>query len=1395
MSLPTQRPAFRSVFVPAIFLILAANLAFGQTPTWPDLGPTFSASVQDLQKAAAKVTPEKFAEATVLLERDSYALQADGRVTYTHTMISRIETQAGVEDWAESSQRWDPWFQKQPEIHARVLQPDGKVSQLDQKTITDGPAREQDEDTYTDARIRKAPLPGLTIGAIVEEETVLEDKSPFFSGGGIYRNSFSRSVPVVHSELAITAPASLKLQYRVHSLPEIKVTDKEEAGLRHLLFAQDYLPARESSDIDLPTHIFLRPMVEFSTGESWASVASAYRQMSESQIDPATVKTLIPVSAGPDRMATIRAIVSRLHKEIRYTGIEFGEASLQPQPPAEVIKRHYGDCKDKAALLVSMLRAAGIQANLALLDSGPGPDVTPELPGMNQFDHAIVYLPADGKGSEPLWIDATAQYGQVGFLPSMDMGRQALIIAEGTGSLTSTPTPKPSDDQLIELRNVVMSEYGLAHITETSLTQGEIDADYRSQYGAGDNKKTKENLEKYARRHYLAKALTSIEHGEGLDLNKPFQLKLDMAEAKRGNTLIDDAAVAIPYTGLFDRLPNWFTTDPDPNGAKPTPQQEENQKKAADARVKEYDAHPFSSEWRYTITPPEGFILRALPENSTQALGPAKLTRQFSADDKGILTATIHFEVANTRYTQEEALALRDAILAEYKKDMILISFDQAGSKLAAAGKIREALEADRKLIQLHPKEALHHAQIAYIFLQAGMGDRARSEAEAATRLDPKSAVAFKSLGWVCQYNSIGIQYARGFDWKCANSAYKKALELDADDTNTALNLAILDEFDADGERYTAGAQLADAIKQYDAIKEKDKSVGEQYEDNRLYDLFYNRQYKGVLQAVEKLSSNNARDGLAIASMVAQQPDQSGVKAGIDRSNHLSSGTQGRSAALSSAGTLLLHLSRYPEAAEILAAAAEGQSNAAAITQQVSLYRQLTPWDHKYLPASDPRSTMQHLFMETIMGTLTGTRATELLSRHAYGSDADWKKNLDKLQETRGLLHTFSAQSGLPPNVLLDLIAGNLKLTSEGDDRTGYRITVQSLGSQAQHYFLSRENGAVKVVTEGNQPWEAGYQILYLLKSGREAEARSLLDWVRDRTHRGGGDDLLGGPLFPRFWTVGDTAHPDAMRLAAAALIIPQPGSSANLQDLFPEILKAQADAKADPAHVDLTLLLANLYADMQDGAHLQPLAAELLTRYPDSYTAIQLAGAAYKYQKNWTAWKKLLDDHLARHPDDEQLIRYKVMLADAMGDFASAKASLQQIIDKGKATTVEYNGLAWNSLFDGKVDADAIKAAQQASMLSKNAQFAELHTLACLYAVQGKTKEARDLLLKAMTSANLSEPNTEVWFGFGLIYEQYGINDAAIEAFRKVEKPDGPIDPTSTWILAQNHLKSLGAS
>ena len=89
----------------------------------------------------------------------------------------------------------------------------------------------------------------------------------------------------------------------------------------------------------------------------------------------------------------------------------------------------------------------------------------------------------------------------------MDQSRQALIIAEGTTSLTTTPEFNPEED----------------HRTETSFTEGSVDADYRSGFGEADTREKRKNLENYARDHYLAKTLSRIERGDGKDLTKPLR--------------------------------------------------------------------------------------------------------------------------------------------------------------------------------------------------------------------------------------------------------------------------------------------------------------------------------------------------------------------------------------------------------------------------------------------------------------------------------------------------------------------------------------------------------------------------------------------------------------------------------------------------------------------------------------------------------------------------------------------------------------------------------------------------------------------------------------------------------------------------------------------------------
>jgi hypothetical protein len=60
------------------------------------------------------------------------------------------------------------------------------------------------------------------------------------------------------------------------------------------------------------------------------------------------------------------------------------------------------------------------------------------------------------------------------------------------------------------------------------------------------------------------------------------------------------------------------------------------------------------------------------------------------------------------------------------------------------------------------------------------------------------------------------------------------------------------------------------------------------------------------------------------------------------------------------------------------------------------------------------------------------------------------------------------------------------------------------------------------------------------------------------------------------------------------------------------------------------------------------------------------------------------------------------------------------------------------------------------------------------------------------MFAANLTEPNSSLWFGFGSIFEQFGEDDAAIAAYHRVTLPDGALNPVDTYNLAQARLKKL---
>ncbi len=1348
-----QNRALLSTLVIGLF----ASLLHAQSDPVPWSNAPFSGEPGQISAAAAAIKPQQYAKVTIFTDERRVVFDSNGKYSFRTRTVYRIETKDAFQRWGTVKAVWSPWRSSKPEIRARVIAPDGSAVTLDPKVLTEAAVHDQRPEIYEDMRSYSGPLPKIEVGSIVEDEIVWPDSLPQSSHGGVWRYFVgSTEGSVLHTLLELKAPSSTVPKYRIRKASSVEVSRKEQDGTTTLRFEQGPLSMLELAERNLPADFDQWPMIEYATGDSWRSVAEGYYGDIESAIRPVDVGTLLEGTASLKGLELMRRLVTNLHQKVRYTGLEFGSSRLIPHAAGETLKSGYGDCKDKAVVLVSALQAAGIPAQLALLNTRGSDDVNVDLPGLGIFDHAIVYVP----GQAATWIDATAEFFEPGDLPWADQGRLALLVGPQTKELIHTPINLPSQNTQRVEREFHLSEYGPAHVIETFEGTGSEAAALRDKFGREDTKEIRESLARHAKNVLLADDLTDVEHSSGGDLTKPFTLKLDVAKAKRGASDFNVSVAAIRFDGLLWGLPDHVVSDdgtdkPEQPGWKP--------------RKDDIEIQPFASEWHYKIVPPLGFGTPTLPEDIERSIGPARITQHYSIGADGAVNAVLRFDSVKARYSPAELKALEQAAHALGQADAIIISFPQKGASLLAQGKAREALASYAELIKLHPNEALHHIQMANALLAAGFGEEARTEALHATELDPANAVGWSERGWILEHDAIGRRFGTGFDLKNAVASYRKAIELDSKRWANYADLGILLEHDAHGDRYSRNADLEGAAAEYRTLEQVDKEHAKEYEDNLLMVLFYQRKWEEVLQLCNSLPSSATRSGIALATTAARDGSKSALMEATRRESN--EGT--RSDLLVSAATLLMRLRMYPRALDLLDAAAAGQSDSSKVRKRIEFMHEIRPYEEVLLPESDPRRVVQQLFLYL----LDPTAAPEDIFRYLEVDAADKKDEAREIATGARLLRRSIDSDEVPSTMAPDLVIANLQMSVDGDEHSGFRIRAK-LGDTTQTALVVRRSTGYQIVVWDDSS-AAGREILRRLSANDLKGAKLWLDWEREEVTLRSGDDPLSGAVFPRFWTRGDDPDPTRMKLAALALLADKPAISEHL-----EFLKQIRTQTKDLDAVRLDLLLAQAAMALKNWKLLHEASARLLSSNPSSDIALRFLVTASLFEKDWDTGEKAISSRLARLPDDIAAIRAAALLAEGHGDFSKARSILRPLIDKNRAEMIDLNQYTWNSLFLGKVSDDDLSIMQRA--INDNSSYPEIHTLACLYAEVGKTKEARELLLRAMDSAGMDEPNEPIWYGFGRIAEDYGLQSVALSLYQRVGKTEEADLPSSTYHLAR---------
>jgi hypothetical protein len=366
-------------------------------------------------------------------------------------------------------------------------------------------------------------FPAVDTGSVIELEfTRTTHPTPDAPLGG--EKLLADWDPVLERTVTIRAPAGVTPKLQVIGSPvdgnPIEPTVSDSADGRLWTYTLRALPDRHPEQ-DSPPDAAVLPRLVYSFQNDWAQVQAAvgerFTRIALPSPLPASISEraaeLVRGAATPaERAASLFAFVAH---DIRTIQLPLGAAGYEPHAPDVVLANRYGDCRDKASLLLALAAARGITGRPVLVRTGKVA-VLPAVPTLAQFDQLLVELNVDG---HDVWLDPSDEDGQYG-LAFAGQDNLALPLAPHA-ELSLRPAQHPSDS--------------VAHVNArlNLAPNGDLDATYRYELSG----------------YYANRASNELRPLEGEPLAQFFQraaVAVSAAALERGHEVSDTRSVSGP---------------------------------------------------------------------------------------------------------------------------------------------------------------------------------------------------------------------------------------------------------------------------------------------------------------------------------------------------------------------------------------------------------------------------------------------------------------------------------------------------------------------------------------------------------------------------------------------------------------------------------------------------------------------------------------------------------------------------------------------------------------------------------------------------------------------------------------------------------------------------------
>jgi hypothetical protein len=395
-------------------------------------------------------------------------LYANGLNRVHVQQIFYVGSNAAAESRRVMAIRYSPASENVRVLHARIWKPDGSVLEAQESgesAVADGSAA-----MYYDMRSRRLRFAGLDKGDVAELDYLLSPALGESPNQGYFGElvTMASRVPAQLRRYVLVLPESQKIFVHAEKMAAARISERD--GLRQMLWELRDVPALERETRG-PGITETSPYVHVSTMAGWQELGAWYAGLIRPQfaLDDALQQQLAAlVKDNPGDQQKIAAIQEFVLRNTHYVALEFGIYSYKPYPVAQTYARRFGDCKDKASLMIALLRAAGIEAEIALVRTRSMGDVAPMPASIALFDHAIVHVPR-----YDLWLDGTAEYSGRE-LPLEDQGALALTVGmNGNTRLRQIPMSSAHDNYTRRTIYAQLSPEGVIHFSGSTLTRGE----------------------------------------------------------------------------------------------------------------------------------------------------------------------------------------------------------------------------------------------------------------------------------------------------------------------------------------------------------------------------------------------------------------------------------------------------------------------------------------------------------------------------------------------------------------------------------------------------------------------------------------------------------------------------------------------------------------------------------------------------------------------------------------------------------------------------------------------------------------------------------------------------------------------------------------------------------